>query len=311
MRTGFFGLDLYSLFNSMEVVVQYLDRVDPDAASRARYRYACFEHFGEDSQAYGYAASFGLTSTCERDAVHALLELQRSAATCVQRGDEETAEEFFHSEQNARLVRNAEEYYRSMFQGRVSSWNLRDQHMTETLQALIAHLGNQGIAPHIAVWAHNSHVGDARATEMGWQGELNVGQLVRQRFGRGALLVGLTTHGGTVTAADGWDRPAETREVVPALSSSFEALFHATGMPRFLLDLRGEDLDTLREPRLERAIGVVYRADTERLGYYFKATLKDQFDLVVHLDQTKALVPLERAQSAASPDAPETFPSGV
>ena len=179
-KVGFYGLDLYSLHASMEAVLGYLDRVDPEAAKRARYRYSCFDHFGEDTQAYGYAASFGLAETCEDEVLGQLIELRRRAAEYASRDGHVAADEFFFAEQNARLVHNAEEYYRSMFHGRISSWNLRDQHMVETLEALVKHLEAQsGSAAKVVVWAHNSHLGDARATEMGEAGELNVGQLVR------------------------------------------------------------------------------------------------------------------------------------
>ena len=310
-RIGVYGLDLYSMFRSIREVLDYLERVDPAAAARARYRYACFEHFGEDSQAYGYAAAFRLTSTCEREAVHALVELQARAQEHLSGDDALAADEFFYTEQNARLVKNAEEYYRAMFQGRISSWNLRDRHMTEMLQALADHLGGQGIPPRIAVWAHNSHLGDARATELGWQGELNVGQLVRERYGRGAFLIGFSTHGGTVTAARDWDGAAEARDVLPALPESFEALFHAADQPRFALQLADARLDVLREPRLERAIGVIYRPESERVSHYFLAALKDQFDLLIHIDGTTALRPLDAVQPPAGAEPPETFPAGI
>ena len=197
-KTGFYGLDLYSLFNSMAMVVSYLDQVDAEAARRARYRYSCFEQFGEDSQAYGYAASFDLSRSCEDEAVKQLVELQRRGMAYLSETD---GASFFDAEQNARLVKNAEEYYRSMFRGRQSSWNLRDTHMVETVEALAAYLSRQGQVPKIVIWAHNSHLGDARATEMGERGELNVGQLIRQEYGSDAVLVGFTTYDGTVTAA--------------------------------------------------------------------------------------------------------------
>src|SRR4051812_47528129 len=188
-KAGFFGLDLYSLFNSIEAVLTYLDRVDPDAAMRARYRYGCFEHFGEDSQAYGYAASFDLSRSCENEAVNQLVEMQRHAMDLQGQTD---GDDFFDAQQNARLVKNAEEYYRSMFRGRQSSWNLRDTHMAETVDALVDHMKRRGREPKIVVWAHNSHLGDARATEMGRRGELNVGQLLRQKYGPETVLVGFT-----------------------------------------------------------------------------------------------------------------------
>src|SRR5690348_3878506 len=187
---GFYGLDLYSLYTSIEAVIAYLDKVDPEAAQRARYRYRCFEHFGDDSQAYGYVASFDLSESCEREVIEQLVELRQRTANYSRRDGRIAADEFFQAEQNARLVKNAEEYYRSMFQGRVSSWNLRDRHMAETLAALFAHLDQQMSDVKIVVWAHNSHLGDARATSMGEEGELNLGQLVRERYQRDAVLVG-------------------------------------------------------------------------------------------------------------------------
>src|SRR5436853_1163108 len=217
-RVGFYGLDLYSLHASIEAVLKYLDQIDPAAARRARYRYSCFEHFGEDTQAYGYAASFGLSESCETEVVNQLIELQRRAAEYARRDGRVAADEFFFAEQNARLVKNAEEYYRMMFRGRVSTWNLRDRHMAETLHALAAHLEQQGERAKVVVWAHNSHLGDARATELGAGGELNVGQLVRERYDRQAVLVGFSTHSGTVTAASNWDGPAERKRVRPALA---------------------------------------------------------------------------------------------
>jgi erythromycin esterase-like protein len=200
-----------------------------------------------------------------------------------------------------------------MFRGRVSSWNVRDRHMAETLDRLIAHLEQQGGHIKVVVWAHNSHLGDARATDMGEQGELNVGQLVHERYDDDAVLVGFSTYTGTVTAASNWDAPAERKHVRPALPDSYEALFHNTGLSRFLLTLHGDNeaIVGLREPRLERAIGVIYRPETERLSHYFYATLPDQFDVVIHFDQTRAVEPLERTALWNADEVPETFPSGL
>ena len=313
-KVGFYGLDLYSLHGSIEAVLNYLDKVDPEAARRARYRYSCFDHFGEDTQAYGYAAGFGLTQSCEDEVLNQLVELRRRAADYASRDGRVAEDEFFFAEQNARLIRNAEEYYRSMFRGRVSSWNLRDQHMMETLQALVAHLSRQGQEAKVVIWAHNSHLGDARATEMGEMGELNLGQLVREHYGQEAALVGWSTYAGTVTAASNWDEPPERKRVRPALAGSYEALFHETTLPRFLLNLRADKegvSDALREPRLQRAIGVIYRPETERQSHYFHARLADQFDVVLHFDETRAVEPLERSAGWETGEAPETFPSGV
>lgn len=307
---GFYGLDLYSLFTSAAAVLSYLDEVDPDAARRARYRYSCFDQFGEDSQAYGYAAEFGRTESCEDAAVQQLIELRRQAGELAQRDGRIPEDEFFYAEQNARLVKNAEEYYRSMFRGRVSSWNLRDRHMTDTLGALLGHFGGKGLDPRIVVWAHNSHLGDARATQMGDRGEWNVGQLASEKWGDDAFLVGFTTFSGTVTASSDWGAPAERKTVRPALPGSYEALFHDAGIPRFVLPL-GSDGAKVPGRRLERAIGVVYRPETERQSHYFEAELGAQFDTVIHIDQSRALEPLEPSEQWHAGEVPETFPSGL
>ena len=310
-RAGFFGMDLYSLHASMQAVLRYLDRVDPPAASRARARYACFDHFGSDPQAYGYAASVGLSESCQDEAVRQLVEITRRALDYARRDGLVAADEFFQAEQNARLVKNAEGYYREMFGGRVSSWNLRDRHMAETLAAVLDHLQRTGRAAKAVVWAHNSHLGDARFTEMGEGGELNVGQLARERFGGDAVNVGFTTHTGTVTAASEWDAPAERKRVRPSLPGSYEALLHEVGIPRFLL-LLGEGAPAgLDQPRLERAIGVIYRPETERASHYFHARLSRQFDAVLHIDQTRAVEPLERVAPPVEGELAETYPSGV
>jgi erythromycin esterase-like protein len=272
-KVGFYGLDLYSLHSSIEAVLSYLAKVDPEAAKRARYRYSCFDHFGENTQAYGYAASFDLIESCENEVVSQLVELRRRAADYASRDGRVAADDFFFAEQNARLVKNAEEYYRSMFRGSVPSWNLRDQHMAETLESLVAHMGSEGHPAKVVVWEHNSHLGDARATEMGQRGELNVGQLVRERHGSSAVLIGFSTYSGTVTAASDWDAPAERKRVRPALRDSYEALFHEVSIPRFQISLneRSSIVTALNEPRLERAIGVIYRPETERQSHYFYA----------------------------------------
>ena len=310
-RVGFYGLDLYSLHSSIEAVLTYLKKVDPAAAERARYRYGCFEDFGEDTQAYGYAATIGLSKSCENDVIAQLVELQRRAAEYANRDGRVAADEYFYAEQNARLVRNAEEYYRAMFGGRVESWNLRDTHMLETLEALLQYVQQASGQSRAVVWAHNSHLGDARATQMGAGGELNLGQLVRERFGEQAWLIGFTTHTGSVTAASNWDEPSERKRVVPSLIGSYERLFHDVGLDRFLLFLRdGAARQVLQPPRLERAIGVIYRPDTERMSHYFRARLADQFDAVMHIDTTSALQPLER-WALDEVDAPETYPTGL
>src|SRR5437762_7379411 len=311
-KAGFYGLDLYSLYASIEAVLGYLAKVDPDAARRARYRYACFEHFEENAQRYGYAASLGLTQSCEDAVVEQLLELQRRALEYAQRDGRVASDEFFFAEQNARLIRNAEEYYRSMFRGRVSSWNLRDQHMSDTLDALFDHLSHHEGDAKIVVWAHNSHLGDARATQMGDIGELNLGQLTRDRYGRETVLIGFSTYSGTVTAASDWDNPAERKRVRPGLPNSYEALFHEAGVPAWLLILNDgkRRLIDLPEPLLQRAIGVIYRPETERASHYFNARLGAQFDAIIHFDMTRAVEPLERSPEWETGEW-ETFPSGM
>jgi erythromycin esterase-like protein len=312
-KVGFYGLDLYSLRASMEAVLRYLDKVDPDTAKLARTRYACFDHFGEDTQVYGLIAGSGLAKSCQEEVVSQLVELQRRAMDYARRDGRVAEDEFFYAEQNARLVKNAEAYYRSMFLRDVSSWNLRDRHMAEMLKALVRHLGRQVGRAKVVVWAHNSHVGDARATEMGQRGELNIGQLARERYGAETILVGFTTHHGTVTAASEWGGPAERKRVRPALAGSYEVMFHVTRLTRFLLTWPGHDLlvKGLHDSQLERAIGVIYRPDTERLSHYFRTRLPDQFDAVLHFDETRAVEPLERTAKWEAGEVPETFPFGV
>jgi erythromycin esterase-like protein/predicted phosphoribosyltransferase len=312
-RAGFYGLDLYSLNASTRAVLAYLDKVDPEAARRARVRYGCFDQFGGEMQEYGYAAAFGLHPSCQREAITQLLDLHKQRAAYASRDGRVAADDFFFAEQNARLVRNAEEYYRTMFTGRVESWNLRDRHMTDTLGELLTFLDRTRPGARVVVWAHNSHLGDARATEMGEGGELNVGQLVREAYGGAAVLVGFTTSGGTVTAATAWDGPAQRRHVRPALAGSYERLLHEVGVPRILLPLRTERelAAALTAPRLERAIGVLYVPESERRSHYFHARLAEQFDYVLHFDDTRAVEPLERSALWEAGEVAETFPSGL
>jgi erythromycin esterase-like protein/predicted phosphoribosyltransferase len=312
-KVGFYGLDLYSLHASMKAVLRYLEKVDPEAAKKARERYSCFDHFGEDTQAYGLMTRLNLSKSCEEEVVNQLIELQRRAGQFARSGGQFADDELFYAEQNARLVKNAEAYYRSVFLEEVSSWNLRDRHMAETLDALVTHLGRKGRRAKLAVWEHNSHLGDARATEMGQRGELNVGQLTREKYGHEAVLVGFTTHHGTVTAASDWGKPAERKRVRPALAGSYEALFHTTGRDRFLLIPNDSDAmaQQLSAPRLERAIGVIYRPETERQSHYFRARLTDQFDAVLHFDETRAVKPLETTAEWEAGELPETFPFAV
>ncbi|HEX6164327.1 MAG TPA: erythromycin esterase family protein [Vicinamibacterales bacterium] len=311
-KVGFYGLDLYSLSTSIRAVIAYLDKVDPDAARRARDRYACFDHFAGDSHAYGYAVSAGITEACEDDVVGQLRDLRAKAFEYANRDGQVAHDEFFFAEQNALLAKNAEEYYRAMFRGRHSSWNIRDTHMADMFDALVKHLGRRnGTKPKIAVWAHNSHLGDARATEMGERGELNLGQLLRQRYGAEAKSIGFTTYDGTVTAASDWESDGERKVVRPALDGSIEALLHSVGEPQFVLDLHDERLGGYATPLLERAIGVIYRPQTERQSHYFHARVAEQFDALIHVDRTTALVPLEPSPHWYHEEVPETYPSGL
>jgi erythromycin esterase-like protein/predicted phosphoribosyltransferase len=312
---GFYGLDLYSLHRSIDEVITYLDRVDPAAARRARERYACFDHYGtDDGQTYGMAAAMGAGETCEREVLEQLQDLQRHGMEYARRDGLLAEDEQFYAEQNARTVKNGAEYYRSMFSGRVLSWNLRDRHMVETLDAVQNHLSRRSGTPaKIVVWEHNSHLGDARATESAARGELNVGQLVRERYGRESRSIGFTTYTGTVTAADDWGGEAKRKWVRPALPGSVEELFHDVGQKEFMLSFERATpaAETLRAARLERAIGVIYRPETERQSHYFRARFADQFDAVIHIDDTRALEPLERTGVWETGEVPETYPFAV
>ena len=317
-KVGFYGLDLYSLHASMAAVLAHLDRVDPAAAARARQRYACFESFGADAQRYGYAAGLELTPSCARQVVAQLIELQRRREEVRLHDGVIAEDEAFAAAQNARVVARAEEYYRAMFGGHADTWNLRDTHMADTLDDLVRHLSRRARAK-LVVWAHNSHLGDARATQMSERGELNLGQLCRERrsgtlldgLGGVVVSVGFTTHHGSVSAASSWGAPVERKRVRPALDGSYEQLFHDVGIERFLLDLRmlGGALAELERPRLERAIGVIYQPGRERLSHYFAASLPRQFDFVLHFDETRAVEPLERTGTWDAGEPPETYPS--
>lgn len=311
-RAGVYGLDLYSLHASIEAVLGYLDRVDPPAAARARSRSSCFELFGDDPQSHGHAAGLDLSRTCEDEVVAQLQDLQHRRAALVEGDGSETEEDYFVAEQNARVVRESERYYRQIFQGQVDSWNLRDTHMADTLEALVGHLGRAFEEPRLVVWAHNSHVGDARATEMERLGELNLGQLIRARHGEESLMIGFSTFGGTVTAARDWGEPAGRRWLRPGVPGSYEALLHEVGRDRFLLDFSEERArEAVQGERNLRAIGVVYRPETERRSHYIRTRLGDQFDMLIHIDETEALEPLEPGVEWVSGELPETYPFGV
>ena len=288
-RVEFRGLDVYSLRNSMAEVLHYLDRVDPQQAREARRRYACLTPWQDDPALYGYYVERGQAGSCE-DAVVAQLDsllAQRLAAFA------KDDEGLFNAAQNARVVRAAEQYYRVMYHGSTASWNLRDRHMFDTLQALLKH---RGPAAKAVVWAHNSHIGNAGATAMGWRGEFNIGQLCRIAWGPAAVLIGMGTDHGQVAAADDWDGELRIKDVRPARSDSWEYRFHQAGLGAALLDWRGPQRQPLREALstalLERAIGVIYRPETELQSHYFKAVLAEQFDAFIWIETTRALTPL-------------------
>jgi erythromycin esterase-like protein len=312
-KVGFFGLDLYSLNASIEAVIGYLEREDPAAAVRARARYECLQPYAADSAEYGQAVLLGVGEPCRRRVLEQLVELRRSAGAYLLSDGQAAEDDYFFAEQNAALVADAEEYYRGMFGDRAGSWNLRDRHMADTLDHLLAHLDRHGGTARVVVWAHNSHVGDARATEMARRGEINIGQLLRERHGDDVVNVGFTTYGGTVTASNDWGAPAERKRVRPAHADSYEALLHGVGIPAFLLCplAGGRSGRALAEPRLERAIGVIYRPQTERQSHLFAANAPRQFDALVHIDMTRAVEPLERTSDWELGEPPETYPSAL
>lgn len=295
-KVGFYGLDLYSLYASLDEIIVYLDKHDPVAGKRARSIYGCFDHNNEDGQTYGYLATAGVKEKCVNQVVEQLLELQHNAFEYIKKEDAASEEEYFYIKQNAHVVKNAEQYYRAMFQSHADSWNIRDKHMVETLNTLSIHLENQFRRPaKIVVWAHNSHLGDARATEMTERGEINLGQIIKEQYDTSAISIGFSTYSGTVTAASDWGSPGECKTIQPALPSSYEAIFHELAHPNFLLNLQHGSMAEhyLHTPRLQRAIGVVYRPETERESHYFFARLPYQFDAIIHYDKTHALEPLE------------------
>jgi protein-L-isoaspartate(D-aspartate) O-methyltransferase len=304
-RIAFHGLDLYSLFNSIRSVLEYLDDVDPAAAGVARRRYGCLTPWQSDPATYGQAALSGAHETCEREVVSMLVDLMHKRRAYA----EHDGARFLDAVQNARLVANAERYYRTMYYGSRASWNLRDGHMFQTLKALLDFHGPESKA---LVWAHNSHLGDSAATEMASRGEYNVGHLCRKEFGDAAYSIGFGTNSGTVAAASEWDGPMEVKRVRPAWAGSYERLCHETGVERFMLPLRkatsGELLRGLAKARLERAIGVIYRPETELESHYFQAVLPRQFDEYVWFDESEAVTPLDTKKVEGLPD---TYPFGV
>ena len=300
-RVAFHGLDLYSLYDSIRAVLKYLDQVDPHSARVARERYGCLTPWQSDPATYGHAALTGAYPTCEADVVRVLTDLLHKRRDYAERD----GERFMDAVQNARLITNAERYYRIMYYGSRASWNLRDSHMFETLKTLLAFYGPKSKA---IVWAHNSHIGNAAATEMFSRGEYNLGHLCRKEFGDLAYAIGFGTHTGTVAAASNWDGPMEIKTVLPAIPDSYEHVCHETGKPSFLLNLRQSNEMGLRKPRFERAIGVIYRPETELASHYFQAVLPEQFDEYVWFDETRAITPFE---TKTLEDLPDTYPFGL
>lgn len=310
-ETGFYGLDLYSLHRSMDEVINYLETIDADAAERARFRYSCFDHYGNNPQLYAYTTSHSLDKDCEDAVVQQLLELHNKSADYAKRDGRIPEDAYFYAEQNARLAKNAEAYYRAMYQGRATSWNLRDSHMMETLIHLCQHLKKRQGRAKVVVWAHNSHLGDARATQMSHRGEHNLGQLVRQHFGSNCFNIGFSTYTGTVTAASDWGAEAERKFVRPGLPESYERLFHDLDVPQFSLYLKELGNGVLDRANLQRAIGVIYRPETERQSHYYYARLRDQFDMLIHINETTALQPLDMSNIWQDGEKiPDTYPFG-
>lgn len=313
---GFYGLDLYSMYASIDAVLQYLDRVDPQAAERARRRYECLEPFEQHPERYGYAAKMGLEESCRNDVLAQLRELQQQAARYANLDGQVAEDRYFYAEQNARIVANAERYYAAMLDDGASTWNLRDEHMVDTLERLLAHLGRDAAPVKAVVWAHNSHVGDARATAMSQWGETNIGALLKERYGDADFAIGFTTDRGTVTAASDWHGAEECKTVLASRGDSYEHLLHelcgSLGAQRLCLPLRPFRplLHGLPARALERAIGVIYRPQTELQSHYFEADLMRQFDAVVHVDATSAVQPLAPSERWQGGEPPETYPSG-
>jgi len=322
-KVGFYGLDLYSFYESAKSVLHYLKDRDPEAYARAKERYAFFERYKSDAQAYGYAANFGFDKDRELEVTKELAEMNKKSM--MQQESLNEGEDLFAAEINAKVVKNAEEYYRNMFTG--NTWNLRDSHMVDTLKDIMTfvekskkEVGSTSVAKAV-VWAHNSHLGDASYTESSRSREVNIGQLVRKEWGlQNTYNVGFTTYTGTVSAADEWDGDVRTKKVNPGLSGSYEELFHSVGQDEFMLLFRVNDgsgikvdkelVQELSKNRLERAIGVIYRPDTERQSHYFNCKLSSQFDSLIHIDRTNAVQPLD-AESVINENEPETYPVGL
>ena len=309
-RVAFFGLDLYSLYSSIASVIDYLELVDPEAAEEARERYASFGHF-DGVHVYAHPPLDRLDGDAHHQLIMQLVQLHMRGESYLRRDGTAAEHDQFYAEQNARLVANAEHYYRALLDEEGGAQSVRDRHMAETLSQLFEHLGGRMELPKVVVWAHNLHVGDTRMTELSERGHVSLGQLVRERWGSEAVLVGFTTYSGTVTASSAWDAPPKRQVLEAALPDSYEAHFHEYGLRSFFLDVRNESGSELDTPHLERAIGVIYRPQSERDSHYFQASLHGQFDAVIHIDETRAVEPLERDSPwERDDDPPQTFPTG-
>lgn len=310
---GFYGLDLYSMTTSMEAVLAYLDRIDPKEAAAARARYACFGQFINDPQAYGYAIVSGLWDSCEQEVIAQLMQLQQKARLYIEREGVFAGNEYFSAQQNAELVKNAEEYYRAMFRGAAQYMEFEiSSHVRNAGEACRTSGCSSGRESKIVVWAHNSHLGNAAATDMGRRGEINIGQLVAEKYANKGFRIGFSTSRGTVTAASDWDGPAENKTINVPLPGSYEEIFSRLEKKCFYLDLGAgnEAANMLSGERLQRAIGVIYRPETERMSHYFHTSLPKQFDFMIHVDETEAVAPLPFHIHKRQGDMDKTFPSG-
>lgn len=307
-KVHLYGMDLYSLYRSIDAVVAYLEKVDPKIAQEAKKRYSCFDQFNQDPQRYGYAIFSQLEQSCQEEAIAVLKKIEALEWQLIQE-KRTTPEDAFYMIQNARVIKNSEEYYRSLFINEVNNWNLRDAHMMETVEEIITHHKKLNEDPKVIIWAHNSHVGNAAATQMSTRDEFNIGQLAKERYGNRAFNLGFTTYNGTVTAASNWHASVERKIVRDALHGSYEHLFHELNIPQFLLPLN--DKNIVPKNLLERAIGVIYAPYSERMSHYFYASLAYQFDAVIHYDATTALEPLDKTKLWTEGEVPETFPTAL
>ena len=299
-KAGFYGLDMYSLWESLEVILGYLEKADPEAFEAAKRAFACFEPYGENDQAYAWSTARLVPASCESEVIDLLVETRKHAAE--NPSDTEAA---FDAEQNALVAVKAEEYYRSMMYGGADSWNLRDSHMMETLNRLMEHIGDGGKA---IVWAHNTHVGDARATDMASAGMFNIGQLVRERYPGETFLIGFGGFHGNVIAGNSWGATMRRMNIPEALSGSWEDIFHrADARNRLLLLDRVKSIDAFLRRRGHRAIGVVYHPYAEQ-GNYVSTALPERYDAFLFFDETEALHPLH---IEAGEKQPETYPWGL